>query len=143
MPAGKNVWVHTCSYPKNEAISIMNLTRKTITEMARELRSNPTPSEKILWKYLRKRQLKGYKFLRQKPFVYEQIQDKKYFFIADFYCAQLKLVIELDGKIHDFQKEYDYQRDLVLKNLGLKVLRIKNEELVDMEEVLERIREFY
>jgi leucyl-tRNA synthetase len=120
----------------------MQLTKKTITEMARELRSNPTISEKLLWKYLRKRQLRGYKFLRQKPFVYEQIQNKRYFFIADFYCAQLKLVIELDGKIHDFQKEYDYQRDLVLRKLGLRVLHIKNEELDDIDRVLKKILEF-
>ncbi len=110
--------------------------------MARELRSNPTPSEKILWRHLRRRQLDGYKFLRQKPFVYEQIKQKRYFFIADFYCAELKLVIELDGKIHDFQKEYDYQRDFVLNKLGLQVLRIKNEELGNIDNVLERILEF-
>lgn len=86
--------------------------------------------------YLRKRELQGYKFLRQKPFVHEQRDNERYFYIADFYCAELKLVIELDGKIHDFQKEYDYQRDLVLNGLRLKVLRIKNEELVDMDMVL-------
>ncbi|MDR9417886.1 endonuclease domain-containing protein [Gracilimonas sp.] len=120
----------------------MNLTWKSITEIARELRKNSTPSEKLLWKHLRKRQLRGYKFLRQKPFVHEQRGKKRYFYIADFYCAELKLVIEVDGKIHDFQKEYDYQRDLVLNSLGLKVLRIKNEDLVDMDGVLGRILEF-
>jgi len=119
----------------------MNLTWKSITEIARELRKNPTPSEKKMWKYLRKRQLGDYKFLRQKPFVHEQRDNRRYFYIADFYCAELKLVIEVDGKIHDFQKGYDYQRDLVLNGLGLHVLRIKNEELVDMDGVLERIRE--
>jgi leucyl-tRNA synthetase len=131
-----------CSFLKKESISTMNLTWKFITEIARELRRNPTPSEKLLWKYLRKRQIRGYKFLRQKPFVHEQLQNKRYFFIADFYCAELNLVIEVDGKIHDFQKEYDYQRDLVLRGLDLNVLRIKNEELVDMDSVLERILEF-
>lgn len=120
----------------------MNLTWKSITEIARELRKNPTPSEKLLWKYLRKRQLKGYKFLRQKPFVHEQRENKRYFYIADFYCAELKLVIEVDGKIHDFQKSYDYQRDLVLNGLSLKVLRVKNEELINLEGVLGRILEY-
>lgn len=120
----------------------MNLTWKSITEIARELRKNPTPSEKLLWKHLRKRQLRGYKFLRQKPFVHEQRQNKHFFYIADFYCAELKLVIEVDGKIHDFQKEYDYQRDMVLNGLGLSVLRIKNEELVNIDEVLGRIMEY-
>jgi len=120
----------------------MNLTWKSITEIARELRKNPTASEKLLWKHLRKHQLQGYKLLRQKPFVHEQRENRRYFYIADFYCAELNLVIEVDGKIHNFQKEYDYQRDLVLNGLGLRVLRIKNEELVDMDGVLERILEF-
>ncbi|MEQ8525290.1 DUF559 domain-containing protein [Gracilimonas sp.] len=119
----------------------MNLTKKTIIEIARELRKNATPSEKTLWKYVRNRQLGGYKFLRQKPFVHEQHNNHRYFYIADFYCAELKLVVELDGKVHDFQKEFDYQRDLVLNGLGLKVLRIKNEELADLDRVLEKILE--
>ncbi|MGN8225126.1 endonuclease domain-containing protein [Gracilimonas sp. BCB1] len=119
----------------------MNLTKKSITEIARELRKNPTPSEKRLWKYIRNRQLGGYKFLRQKPFVYEQHNNRRYFYVADFYCAELKLVVEMDGKIHDFQKEYDYQRGVVLNELGLKVLRIKNEELADIDRVLEKILE--
>ena len=132
----------TCSFPKKEPNSAMNLTWKSITEIARELRKNPTPSEKLLWGYLKKRQLQGYKFLRQKPFVHQQRDNERYFFIADFYCAELKLVIEVDGKIHDFQKIYDYQRDLVLNGLGLKVLRIKNEELKGIDAVLGRILEF-
>jgi leucyl-tRNA synthetase len=131
-----------CSFSQNEANSGMKLTWKSITEIARELRNNPTSSEKRLWRYLRKRQLGGYKFLRQKPFVYEKRDNQKYFFIADFYCAELKLVIEMDGKIHDFQKDHDYQRDLVLSGLGLKVLRIRNEELKKPDEVLDKIKEF-
>ena len=49
------------------------------------------------------------------------------------------LVVELDGKIHDFQKEKDYQRDLIIKGMGLEVLRIKNEELKNMKKVKEKI----
>ncbi|MAL16143.1 MAG: hypothetical protein CL670_11815 [Balneola sp.] len=120
----------------------MNLTWKSITEIARELRTNPTPSEKLLWKYLRNRQLGGYKFLRQKPIVHEQHNKRRYFYIADFYCAELKLVVELDGKIHDFQKSYDYQRDYVLNGLGLNVLRIENEELMDLDRVLRKILDY-
>jgi very-short-patch-repair endonuclease len=48
-------------------------------------------------------------------------------------------VVEVDGKIHDFQKDYDYNRDFVLKELGLKVLRIKNEELAEIESVIHKI----
>jgi very-short-patch-repair endonuclease len=55
--------------------------RKSITELAMELRRNPTESEKILWQYLRKRKLKGCRFVRQKLFVYKQYNSKSYFFI--------------------------------------------------------------
>tara|TARA_R100000900_G_scaffold7329_2_gene7493 strand:- start:132648 stop:133058 length:411 start_codon:yes stop_codon:yes gene_type:complete len=128
--------------PNYISIPSMYITWKSITEIARELRSTPTSSEKKLWGVLRRRQLKGYKFLRQKPFVHEQIQNNRYFYIADFYCAELKLVIEVDGKVHEFQKACDYQRDLVLNDLGLRVLRIKNEELKDMDGVISRILVF-
>ncbi|MCX6257394.1 MAG: DUF559 domain-containing protein, partial [Bacteroidia bacterium] len=56
-----------------------------------------------------------------------------------FYCAERKLVIEVDGKVHKYQKEKDYRRDLLLKEKGLKVLRIKNEELVDIKKVINSI----
>lgn len=111
----------------------------TIKQFAREQRKNPTPSERRLWECLRKRQLEGYKFLRQQPIIYKQENNKRYFFIADSYCAEKGLVVELDGKIHEFQKEYDYNRDTVLKGLGLNVLRIENEELIQIEKVKKKI----
>lgn len=119
----------------------MDLSKKNITELARELRKNPTPSEKVFWELVRKRRFHGLKFLRQKPFVYSQYGTKRYFYIADFYCAEHKLVIEIDGKVHDHQKDYDQQRTIVLENLGLKVIRFKNEELVNEKLVFERILE--
>jgi len=113
----------------------MDLSRKNITELARELRKTQTPSEKLLWESIRKRRLKGLRFIRQKPFVHTQYGKKRHFYIADFYCAEHHLVIEVDGKVHDYQKDYDHQRTVVLENLGLKVLRIKNKELIDLESV--------
>lgn len=114
--------------------------RKSITELSRELRKGQTPEERELWKHLRKRRLGGYRFLRQKPIIYkEETGFKKYFFIADFYCAEKKLVIELDGKYHDFRKYEDYNRDIVLKKLGLKVIRIKNVELKKIDKVKQKI----
>ncbi len=113
--------------------------RKSITELARELRRNPNNSEKILWEILRKRQLGGVKFVRQKPITYEVDRGNTYFFIADFYCPEKKLVLELDGKIHDYQKYYDYQRDLVLKHMNFETLRIKNRELDDLSAVKSKI----
>lgn len=117
----------------------MNNKRKSITKLARELRNNPTPSERKLWMILRRKQLLGYKFLRQKPIIYSQRNRKAFFIIADFYCAEKKLVIEVDGKYHDFQKEYDQKRSLVIKKLGLNILRIQNHELEDLKSVKEKI----
>jgi very-short-patch-repair endonuclease len=85
---------------------------------AAAMRRNPTPQEEVLWSKLKRKQL-GYSFARQK---------KLYGYIADFYCAELKLVIEVDGKCHDFSKIYDGKRDEVMKEHGNGVLRIKNED---------------
>ena len=109
---------------------------------ARQLRKNMTPEEKLLWKNLRNRKFFGLKFLRQHPIVYDTINNKPLFFVADFYCAEKKMIIEVDGKIHDFQKEYDNRRQEILENMGLRVLRFKNDELNDLAFVLKRIKEF-
>jgi len=61
------------------------------------------------------------------------------FFIADIYCGQKKLVIEVDGEYHEGQNEYDKNRDLVIEKLGLTVLRIKNEELQNIASVRDKI----
>jgi len=117
------------------------MNRKQITDLARELRKNQTPEEKILWQFLRNRKLKGVKFLRQHPITYQNINNDYQFFIPDFYSAEKKLVVEIDGKIHDFQKEYDQSREEILIDLGLKVIRFKNEELQNITKVLNRIKE--
>ncbi len=130
------------SSSRNSLTNMDTKNKKSITELARELRKNQTPSEKKLWEELRLRRLYGFKFLRQKPIIHRKYQNKTYFYIADFYCAQKKLVIELDGKIHEKQKDYDIQRDIVMKKLGLRVLRIRNEELNDMDSVLLKILSF-
>ena len=117
--------------------------RKRIIELARELRKNSTPAEKLLWTELRNRQLNRAKFFRQHPLIYEEDRGRLHFFIADFYCAEFKLVIELDGKIHEKQKYYDRERDLIIERLGLKVVRFKNEETDDMGTLLGKIVSFF
>jgi len=98
----------------------------------------------MLWQKLRNKKLYGYKFLRQHPIIHSRFINKLYFFIADFYCAEKELVIELDGKIYENQKEYDEQRDLILKEKNLTIIRFKNEELEKMETVLLKIKtQFY
>lgn len=99
-----------------------------VFENAKELRKNLTHAELILWGYLKQHPL-GYKFRRQHPIG---------IYIADFYCHKLKLVIEVDGSVHDDEavKEQDdiRQRDLEMDNLL--VLRFRNEEVEKTLEVV-------
>ncbi len=112
---------------------------KSPTLLARELRKNQTPEEKILWSLLRNRKLIGHKFLRQYVIVYEEINFRKNFFILDFYCANKKLAVELDGGYHIAITDYDILRDGILKQNKITVLRIKNEELQNQQLVLKKI----
>ena len=109
---------------------------KGISMLARDLRNNQTPSEQLLWEVLRRKSLFRYKFLRQHPIFYRIDKDWVDFYIADFYCSKLQLVIELDGKIHEVKKDYDLDRDEKLRSKGLTVIRIKNEELEDINNVI-------
>ena len=85
----------------------------------------------------------GLKFLRQHPIIYDRIGTKPLYFIPDFYCAEKKLIIEVDGKIHDFQKNRDKRREEILEGAQLKILRFRNEEVnKDVFEVLRQIKEF-
>jgi len=112
--------------------------REKINQTARELRKNQTESEGLLWEILRGRRLSGKKFLRQHPIIYSVYQ-RPYYFIVDFYCAEAKLVIEVDGSIHKANGEYDQQRTEILISKGLHVLRISNDELLDLEKVINKI----
>jgi very-short-patch-repair endonuclease len=106
-----------------------------IFEKAKELRKSMTEAESYLWKKLRRRQLNGLKFRRQHPLD---------IFIADFYCHEKKLIIELDGGIHDSieQSEYDDGRTFELEEKGFKIIRFRNEEVFnDLEKVLAKIIE--
>ncbi|MBE9012174.1 endonuclease domain-containing protein [Pseudanabaenaceae cyanobacterium LEGE 13415] len=106
-------------------------TTPNIVAAARQLRQNLTPAEKILWEALKKRQLKGWKFRIQPP-----IES----FIVDFYCPEYRLVIELDGGIHDRQVEYDAARTEKLNQLGYRVIRFRNREVMtNLSRVLQQI----
>ena len=102
-------------------------------QYGKELRQESTEAEEKLWAELRNKKLNGLKFRRQHPI------DK---FIVDFYCHEKKLVIELDGNIHDekVNKEYDNARTAMLAGLDVIVLRFGNEEVINnMKNVLEKI----
>ncbi|MGI9651891.1 endonuclease domain-containing protein [Chryseobacterium sp. RLHN22] len=100
---------------------------------AQALRKNETEAEKILWERLRNNQLKGYKFRRQHPIS---------LFIADFYCHQLKLIIEIDGEYHHLpeQIEKDLERTQILESNDLQLIRFTNEEVQEnLEDVIAKI----
>ena len=118
----------------------MDFGKKSIRDLSRELRKKNTPAEAVVWQLLRNRKFMGLKFVRQFPFVYGNIDTRKLFFIADFYCAEKKLIIELDGSIHNFQKDYDVNRDKMLEEKGLRVIRFANEEVNDVEAFLEKLK---
>lgn len=106
-----------------------------IFERAKELRDRMTKAENALWNRLSNKQL-GVKFRRQHPLST---------YIVDFYCHKLKLVIEVDGGIHDLEeiKLVDKERENRLKELGLTVIRFTNDDvLYRIENVIERIRTF-
>ncbi len=99
-------------------------------DTARRLRKRPTPAERDVWQLVRDRRLLAFKFRRQ-----HIIRG----FIVDFYCAELQLVLEIDGGVHatPAQAAYDAERTAILEGLGLRVLRIPNErctreDLVDL-----------
>lgn len=101
-------------------------------QRARELRHDMTPAEKILWNELCGKKL-GVHFRRQQIIAG---------FIVDFYCHKATLVIELDGSVHNEQKEEDAQRDKVLNEMGLCIIRFRNGEVIRaLPDVLKRIRE--
>ena len=102
-----------------------------IQSTAKQNRKQPTPAEAKLWNALRRRKLSGLKFRRQHPLGR---------FIVDFYCAQHKLVIEIDGAAHEHQQDYDSSRTQQLEIEGRRVLRFSNEQVkVNLETVLAEI----
>jgi very-short-patch-repair endonuclease len=113
----------------------------SITDLCRELRQRETPAEKVIWNHLRNRKLFGYKFLRQYPICVDSVFRRRLYYIPDFYCHQAKLVIEADGPIHLFKKDYDKNREEVLIALGLKILRFDNLQILnDTPGVLDLIK---
>jgi very-short-patch-repair endonuclease len=104
-------------------------------EASRRLRREPTDAERMLWRHLRYKQLDGIKFRRQ--YVIEP-------YIVDFYCHPAKLIIELDGNIHDDPEVYenDIKRQKFLEAAEFSVLRFQNRDVFDnLEGVLASIRE--
>jgi very-short-patch-repair endonuclease len=90
-----------------------------------------TAPERILWKVLRRNGIDGFHFRRQ-----QAISG----YVVDFYCEAGKLAIELDGGVHQEQWKYDEARDKAISGMGIRVLRISNEAMLDSEAVIDHIR---
>ncbi len=111
--------------------------RKYLESFRKDLRNNGTSAEACLWKYLSKSQLEGRKFRRQ-----HSIGD----YIVDFYCPKEKLIIELDGEIHNTSnaKEKDETRTIYLNELGFVVIRFENKMVFDhLPSVLQEIKDHF
>ena len=105
-----------------------------LKERSRHMRSNMTKAEQILWERIRKKQIHGFQFYRQKPLGH---------FIVDFYCPAGQLIIEVDGSQHQHPEgvAFDAKRDAYMNGLGLKVLRFSNLEIIiRIENVVETIK---
>ena len=117
--------------PVKNIIPGQRVTKKKL-QRAKELRREMTPAEKLLWNELRANKL-GVHFRRQQVIAG---------FIVDFYCHKAALVIEVDGDIHDLQQEEDTRREKVLSEMGLRIVRFKNDKILkNLSAVVEKVRE--
>ncbi|HEX6368940.1 MAG TPA: endonuclease domain-containing protein [Longimicrobium sp.] len=106
-------------------------TSRELEAAARSMRRQPTRAEEVLWSALQKKQVAGLKFRRQHPV------DR---FVLDFYCPSHKLVVEVDGGVHDQQTERDAERTKVLEAYGYRVLRFRNEQVMsELPKVVQEI----
>ena len=96
------------------------MTKREMIELAREMRKEPTRSERIFWDAVRDRQLDGVKFRRQ------QVIER---FVVDFFAPEQRLVVEIDGGVHRAQQEQDTLREQFLNDCGLRVLRFSADDV--------------
>lgn len=102
-------------------------------ELAKKMRRQMTLGERCFWNMVRHEKFEGFHFRRQQVI---------HGFIADFFCNDLNLVIEIDGGIHEEQKDYDKLRDQIINRYGIRIIRFTNEEVLNNgERVLAKIKE--
>ena len=116
MNVTKGIGVSTGRRIKNEKL-----------ELAKKMRREMTYAERCFWNGVRNRKMHGLKFRRQ------QVIEG---FIADFYCNEPRLIVEIDGGIHETQKDYDKLRDWIISRNDITVLRFSNEEVVNQFDIV-------
>lgn len=117
--------------PLKNIVTEQRVTKEKL-QRAKELRREMTPAEKILWQELRANKL-GVHFRRLQVIAG---------FIVDFYCHKAGMVVEVDRDVHDLQQEEDARREKALRELGLKIVRFRNDEVLkNLSAVVEKIRE--
>lgn len=103
-----------------------------VLQAARAMRKESTPAERVLWNELRDHRLCDVPIRRQHPV------DR---FVLDFYCPSRKLAIEVDGEIHEHQREHDEERTNALQMRGIRVTRFRNEDVLGrLDQVLQTLR---
>ena len=108
--------------------------KQDLKERRKTLRKNQTPAERKLWNSLRNKQIYDFKFYRQFSIDY---------YIADFYCPESKLVIEIDGSQHNrkYEKDYDQVRTELMENLNIRVIRFSNDKVMNnFQKVIDQIK---
>jgi very-short-patch-repair endonuclease len=110
--------------------------------LSRQLRRKSTKAEEIFWEQVRNRRFLGLKFRRQHPLLVDD-NGRETFYIADFFCHEKQLVVEIDGDIHLRQKERDAVREKLLREYNLDIKRFRNAEIEEgIEQVMKELEIF-
>ena len=113
-----------------------------VHDFARELRKKQTEAEIYFWQKVRKKRILNSAFLRQKVIEHAEILGKRSFFIVDFYCSKKRLIVEIDGDVHNEQIEYDKIREATLIEMGFSIIRFLNHEVLNnWDNVEEKLKE--
>ncbi|MBX3119720.1 MAG: DUF559 domain-containing protein [Fimbriimonadaceae bacterium] len=102
---------------------------KRLVEFARDNRVSATDAERQLWQYLKGKQI-GFRFRQQHP-----LDDD---FVVDFFCPEARIAVELDGSVHNGEEASDASRQRKIEELGILVIRFRNEEVYDNVEAVVR-----
>jgi len=114
-----------------ERVPVAQSRRVRMHAAARELRRRSTPSEEAFWAEVRNRRLNGYRFPQQQPIGP---------YVVDFYCSTARLIVEIDGPVHDAQPEYDAERQREIDVAGYRFLRVAADRVLrDLPDVLQEI----